>query len=45
VQYLAGSQVSEGFGQWLQLVHCANLLLQVQVFLESTSKISELNQN
>ena len=31
-----------GFGQLLQLVRCANLLLQVRVFLELSSTSSEL---
>jgi len=26
LHYLAGDRVSVGFGQWLQLVRCANLL-------------------
>jgi len=37
--------LQRGFGQWLQLVHCANLLLWVRVFLELSSTSSELNQN
>ena len=43
-QLEVGSQ--RGFGQWLQLVHCTNLLLlQVWVFLESSSTSLELNLN
>jgi len=34
-----------GFGQWLQLMCCTNLLLWYWVFLESMSTSSELNQN
>jgi len=31
LHYFGWKLVSEGFGQWLQLVCCATLLLQVQV--------------
>ena len=34
-----------GFGQWLQLMHCANLLLQIRVCLELSSTSLELNWN
>jgi len=37
LHYSAGDWVTEGFGQWLQLVCCANLLLRVWVFLELSS--------
>jgi len=45
LHYLAGDWVTEGFGQWLQLMCCTNLLLQVWVFLELLSTSSELNRN